>query len=233
MEGSIKFVEAVRDVGPGPCAGCSNWNRCAASQTACRDYAVWLDPNTGNAIVHEERIPSRLWFLRAEETDDVEGRSEWYWRGLDDWCKHRGTEALQTARQVALLEAPDERARAYYLASHTDGEQHDIRRVYRWKAANPRAGRGYRRPAPVAVAPASMLSRMEAAADACVRQIQKSTCDVAVFYLGANRWELLPAHKRTTQNRITQDLRAFVGVFSPTCPTEWVLESLTDSQRSA
>ena len=224
MTGFQDLIDAVRSTGPGPCQGCVNAPLCGAQKLACKDYYVWFD---GAPIQHEDRVPSRIWMLRVDEDEDtVVGGFKAYWAGVKAWCDHR---------QAARAHAPEDADhRDWFLAGVQDGERYDVRRMYHWKMANRRPLKVERREREEALGIADLLRRTRpitppTEAERVVGQIAQAAEPMAVFWLGGGRWETMPARKRTTQNRIDNHPRAFVGVFNPNCPPEWILESLKES----
>jgi hypothetical protein len=230
----LELVEALRAVGPGPCDRCAHRTRCAEHELACKDFFLWA---TGEAIRFEDRLPSRLWLRRVDDSDDepVDGRWPAYWRGVKDACDHRGDRAAHTAAvesALAALESPA--AREGYLDGLFDAEEHSVKRQYLWKRRNERPRAHERRERAVALGITELLNnnvRAETLSppEQIALRVSQSREPVAVFREGPNSWSVHPARLQRVQNRIEDDTRAFVGVFGPDCPPEWVLQSLEEA----
>lgn len=233
MTSMIELIEAIKAVGPAPCEGCPNRQACATELLACRDYYLWVD--TG-LVQHEDRRPSRLWMLRAEDADvdTSDGRYRAYWQGVREACANRGDDCAREAAAAAFAATADDECRTWYRAGGVDAADHDVRKAYRWRNANSRPTKASRKERIERFGLENVVGNSpnpQTAAERTAVAVTRSTETVAVFYEGEDRWTVAPARLQSSTHRMVADTRAFVGVFRPSCPPEWVLESLHDSQR--
>lgn len=235
MTAYTDLIEAVRAVGPGPCEGCKNNALCGAEKIACRDYYTWLDEGS---VQHEDRTPSRLWWLRSEEDGENEktgGRYQAYWRGVRDACNSRGSPLVRQAlEETALIELEDLERMDWYRDGQADADRHNVKALHRWKADNRRPTKATRASRSASLGTENVTGRApqpKTPAERVAVQISHAREPQAVFYEGEQRWSVLAARLQSVQRRIEQDVRAFVGVFSPNCAPEWLLDSLNESAR--